>query len=139
MNHISSCTTHSPIHKRADPPLASCQNHSTTADAKSTISSGGSPVPAVQVRVRKQACSCALYNSPLPSAGAVEPIPALLLLLQALSPLIALSSHQPTRPQHRHTHWSYSACMLARSLTSFFTTRIPMIFSTTGPSVSATS
>lgn len=58
MNHISSCTTHGPIHKRADPPLASCQNHSTTADAKSTISSGGSPVTAVLLRVRKKACSC---------------------------------------------------------------------------------
>lgn len=50
MNHFSSSTTHSPIHRELTRGLASCQNHSATADAKPTISSGGSPFAAALLR-----------------------------------------------------------------------------------------
>lgn len=50
MNHFSSSTTHSPIHRELTQGLASCQNHSTTADAKPTISSGGSPFAAALLK-----------------------------------------------------------------------------------------
>jgi len=50
MNHFSSSTTHSPIHRELTQGLASCQNHSATADAKPTISSGGSPFAAALLK-----------------------------------------------------------------------------------------
>lgn len=57
MNHFSSSTTHSPIHRQLTRGLASCQNHRATADAKPTISSGGSPFAAALLR----AMHCVLF------------------------------------------------------------------------------